>query len=182
MPKRLAASLVVLLVAISTSSALRSLQQNGAASVSAAQEPAVPVTSNIQLNAPGRSDLINAPALAPSSAPLPAGVVSLAAQRNSNSASVTDLQSPQQTFDTTTVPVRLFSRTCRGMLLVHGSLCSRQCMLNCVPLDNLRCIALRAHADDRAPTPQDPLALASTLLRSTVHRRHTMHGHATGLW
>ena len=33
--------------------------------------------SNIQLNAPGTSNLLNAPALAPASGPLPAGTVSL---------------------------------------------------------------------------------------------------------
>lgn len=108
---RRAIPLVLLLVAVSSCSSLRSLQQSRAASVLQAQGPAAPLTSNIQLNAPDRDNLLNAPALAPSSAPLPAGVVSLAAKRNSNTAAVADLQSTQQTFDTTTVPVRPFSYT-----------------------------------------------------------------------
>ncbi|CAL5223539.1 g6071 [Coccomyxa viridis] len=101
MPRRQSASLFLLFVAISTSSALRSLQQND---VFPAQGPAALATSSIQLNAPGRGSLLNAPALAPSSAPLPAGVVSLAVKQNSNKAAGTDSQSNQQTFDTTTVP------------------------------------------------------------------------------
>ncbi len=112
MPRRLPVSLLLLVVAISTSSALRSLQQTEAPPELPAQEPAAYVTSNIQLNAPGRGTLLNAPALAPSSTPLPAGVVSLAVKRNSNNAAGTDSQTTQQTFDTTTVPVRLILYTC----------------------------------------------------------------------
>ena len=118
MPRRLAASLFLLSVAISTSSALRSLQQTEALPVYPAQGPAVPVASNIQLNAPGRNNLLNAPALAPSLAPLPAGVVSLAVKRNSNSAAGAESQTNPQTFDTTTVPVRLILHTCKGSFVV----------------------------------------------------------------
>ena len=41
---------------------------------------------SIQVNAPGRGDLLNAPAFAPAAAPLPAGVVSLAAKRSAKRA------------------------------------------------------------------------------------------------
>jgi hypothetical protein len=46
-----------------------------------AQGPAAVAVSNIQLNAPGTGNLLSAPALAPAAAPLPAGIVSLAAER-----------------------------------------------------------------------------------------------------
>lgn len=101
MPRRLAAVLALLLVASGNCSALRSLQQSGAAAQAlTAQGPVAPAKSNIQLNAPGTSNLLNAPALAPASGPLPAGVVSLAAKRNSNDAG------DGQTLAYTTVPVR----------------------------------------------------------------------------
>lgn len=95
------ATLAVLLLAAGYCSASRSLQQADAAApapaqvLTAAQLPAEAAKSNIQINAPGDGTLLNAPALAPASAPLPAGVVSLAAKRNANTAAETEAQLAQ---------------------------------------------------------------------------------------
>ena len=61
--------------------------------------------SDIQLSAPGSSKLLNAPAFAPTSDSLPAGVVSLAAKKNSNGAATASGQDDQQSFTYTTMPV-----------------------------------------------------------------------------
>ncbi len=111
MRMRLNALLALLLLAISSCSALRSLQQSEPSSALSAQGPTASIKSNIQLNAPGTSNLLGAPILAPTSGPLPAGVVSLAAQRNRNSAAATDVQDTQA-FASTTVPVRICLATC----------------------------------------------------------------------
>ena len=79
------AVLVILVCTAGPCLASRILHQSDAAAAPAvpaltadlsAAAPASTV-SNIQLNAPGTSNLLNAPALAPASGPLPAGIVSL---------------------------------------------------------------------------------------------------------
>ena len=110
MRRRLGASIAFTLLFVGSCCALRSLQQNEAyVPALFAQGPFAAEKSNIQLNAPGTSNLLGAPALAPANGPLPAGIVSLAAKRNSNSAATTDdqdsLQATQQTYASTTVPV-----------------------------------------------------------------------------
>ena len=99
--------LIVLLIALGPCSASRSLQQSADNSqdISIQAPAAQPVRSNIQLSAPGTSELLNAPAFAPTSEPLPAGVVSLAAKRNSNGAATANGQDDQQSFTYTTMPV-----------------------------------------------------------------------------
>ncbi|CAK0783700.1 hypothetical protein CVIRNUC_006899 [Coccomyxa viridis] len=71
------------------------LQQASDGSGAPAASPAAALTapsraeagvSYIQVNAPGRGDLLHAPAFAPAAAPLPAGVVSLAAGRSAQRA------------------------------------------------------------------------------------------------
>ena len=109
MRRRLGASIAFTLLLIGSCCALRSLQQNEADVALLSQGPVAAEKSNIQLNAPGTSNLLGAPALAPANGPLPAGIVSLTAKRNSNSAATADaqdtLQGTQQTYATITVPV-----------------------------------------------------------------------------
>ena len=104
MGRRLALAFLVVLVTVAgPCSASRKLQQNdaaaglaavpaaAAASLEAELPAAAPATvvSNIQLNAPGTSDLLSAPALAPASGPLPAGIVSLQAKNGGSVAQQT---------------------------------------------------------------------------------------------
>lgn len=99
--------LLAVLVVLSPCSALRFLQQSAeyTQDLSTQAPAAQPVRSNIQLSAPGNSKLLNAPAFAPASEFLPAGVVSLAAKRNSNGAATANGQDDQQSFTYTTMPV-----------------------------------------------------------------------------
>lgn len=106
------AVLVVLLTAAGPCSASRQLQQNDAAAPAAAapaltvEDPAATAVSNIQLNAPGTSNLLNAPALAPASGPLPAGVVSLQVKNGGDYAEQEARMNEQLTKDETTPGTR----------------------------------------------------------------------------
>ena len=66
--------------------------------------------SHIQLNAPGTSDLLNAPVLAPASGPLPAGIVSLQAKNGGDyaqqAARLNEQLANAQAAPQTTIPVR----------------------------------------------------------------------------
>ena len=99
--------LLAVLVALSPCSASRFLQQSAEyiQDLSTQAPAAQPVRSDIQLSAPGNSKLLNAPAFAPASESLPAGVVSLAAKRDSNGAATANGQDNQQSFTYTTMPV-----------------------------------------------------------------------------
>ena len=86
-----------------------------------AQGPAAVAVSNIQLNAPGTGNLLSAPALAPAAAPLPAGIISLAAKKKSaNKAAQTegelaqDAASPGTQFVAVCIPLSRFTfrRSC----------------------------------------------------------------------
>ena len=107
MPKEPFRFLVVFLIALAPCLASRSLQQSAEYTQDLpTQAPAAqPVRSDIQLSAPGKSKLLNAPAFAPASDTLPAGVVSLAAKSNSNGAATANGQDDQQSFTYTTMPV-----------------------------------------------------------------------------
>lgn len=124
MPKKSFNFLIVVLIALRPCSASRFLQQSAEYSQDISiQAPATqPVQSDIQLSAPGTSKLLNAPAFAPASEPLPAGVVSLAAKRNSNSAATANGQDGQQSFTYTTMPVHTSpsnSSTCALLKHLH---------------------------------------------------------------
>ena len=78
--------------------------------IAASPVAAASTVSNIQLNAPGKSNLLNAPALAPASGSLPADVVSLAAKQNANTANqatqVQDQLAKAEATPETFIPVR----------------------------------------------------------------------------
>lgn len=67
--------------------------------------------SNIQLNAPGTSNLLSAPALAPASGPLPAGIVSLQVKNGGSvaqqAARMNEQLAKDQTTTETRIPVRI---------------------------------------------------------------------------